>query len=146
MNHRFFTWLNIDTPARFGLVTFWRSFVDVYRLNFQPNTCLSSCFVHRWETQGEWTTNQPLSLLKLRLMAEHSSKLHLSDDKELATVRMNLYGIIRNAVDLRFKVPLNSWRRWKMLMLSLVFMPATACFVLAWLLYVICIDHILYYQ
>ena len=43
-------------------------------------------FFDRWETQGEWTTNQPLPLLKLRLMAEHSSKLHLSDEKELAVV------------------------------------------------------------
>uniref|UniRef100_A0A7M5XHN5 Uncharacterized protein n=1 Tax=Clytia hemisphaerica TaxID=252671 RepID=A0A7M5XHN5_9CNID len=41
-----------------------------------------------WETQGEWATNQPLCLLKLRLMAEQTGMLHISDDKELASVTL----------------------------------------------------------
>ncbi|XP_057297243.1 calcium-dependent secretion activator 1-like isoform X2 [Hydractinia symbiolongicarpus] len=62
-----------------------------------------------WETQGEWTTNQPLPLLKLRLMAEHASKLHLSDEKELATLSITPHCGISESYEWFAMVPYKGW-------------------------------------
>ncbi|XP_047122675.1 calcium-dependent secretion activator 1 isoform X1 [Hydra vulgaris] len=62
-----------------------------------------------WETQGDWTTNQPLPILKLRLMAEQSSKLMLSDDKELACVTITPHCGMQDNYEWYTMVPHKSW-------------------------------------
>ncbi|XP_065067036.1 calcium-dependent secretion activator 1-like isoform X2 [Rhopilema esculentum] len=62
-----------------------------------------------WETHGDWTLNQPLPELRLRLLAEDSSMFALDSHKELAKFTLNPHCGMSEGYDWYRMVPSKGW-------------------------------------